>query len=112
MQRHEHELLKYAVSGVVSGMDRRRLWLLAGVLVLLTVFGVVAAFLWRAASPGAPALLPPPYLRLRHLYEEPNGHGWGVDLPLTFSPLGCSPHAEAGLGAAPGRPPLSPGGQA
>ena len=92
MQRHEHELLKYAVSGVVCGMDRRRLWLLVGVLVLLTVFGLVAAVVWRGASPGAPDLLPPPFLRLRDLYEEPNGHGWGVDLPgygptLTFSPL-------------------------
>merc|ERR1711915_1169983 len=28
-----------------------------------------------------PKLMPAPYLRLLEIYEEPFGHGWGVDLP-------------------------------
>jgi hypothetical protein len=68
--------------------SRRRLALLVAVAVVAAA-AVAAVVHWQS---GLSAALPPPYLRLRALIEEPHGRGWGVDIPgygpsLNFSLL-------------------------
>merc|ERR1712192_220784 len=60
---------------------RRRLVVIVTVAILV-VAGLVAVSVgiyWHAAGP--PPLLTPPYMRLEAIFEEPLGHGWGVDIP-------------------------------
>ena len=67
---------------------------------ILVVAGLVAVSVgiyWHMTGP--PPLLPPPYMRLEALFEEPLGHGWGVDIPgygpsLNLSSLQVDPGSQ------------------
>jgi len=68
-------------TGNNSVCARRRLVVIVTVAILV-VAGLVAvsvAIYWHTTGP--PPLLTPPYMRLEALFEEPLGHGWGVDIP-------------------------------
>ena len=67
---------------------------------ILVVAGLVAVSVgiyWHMTGP--PPLLTPPYMRLEALFEEPLGHGWGVDIPgygpsLNLSSLQVDPGSQ------------------
>ena len=51
------------------------------VLVAASLGAVAVGIFLHRASADPPPLLTPPYMRLEALFEEPLGHGWGVDIP-------------------------------
>ena len=55
--------------------SRPRLVLLATCLTLAVSCSAILA--WQLAPTSPPPLLPGPYIRLRAVYGEPFGHGWG-----------------------------------
>ena len=55
--------------------------LTAAVLVAASLAAVAVGIFLHTASADPPPLLTPPYMRLEALFEEPLGHGWGVDIP-------------------------------
>ena len=70
-------------SGSHCQCNKRRLVLIltAAILVAASLAAVAVGIFLHTASAGPPPLLTPPYMRLEALFEEPLGHGWGVDIP-------------------------------
>merc|ERR1712142_690013 len=86
---------------------------LIGVLVtVLLVCAGIGIIVWQTRFPDT---LPPPYFRLRDLYDEPYERGWGIDLPgygptLRFTGVqahtlkpGSVPHEDGHLALQGGR---------
>ena len=81
MSKRHQRLMEESGSHCQCSKRRLVLILTAAVLVAASLAAVAVGIFLHTASADPPPLLTPPYMRLEALFEEPLGHGWGVDIP-------------------------------